>query len=613
MPRASTSSPANDSLQVRLDRVIADIERRLATSGASLEARLRESAKHRRLADFLSRRGYPGDADEALLHYRVSLEMSEISLRSRPESTRITRDVSASLGRLGDLLSVRGQPGDADTALAHFQRCLDVDESLLQANPDSAQAARDVSVSLNRLGDFLASRSLPGDPDTALAHYQRSLDVRESLLRANPDSAQAARDVSVSLDRLGDFLASRGLPGDADTALAHYQRSLDVCESLLLANPDSAQAARDVSVSLERLGDFLARRGIPGDADTALAHYERSLDVRESLLQANPNSAQAARDVSVSLSKLADFLARRGLPGDADNALAHYQRSLDVDESLLRANPNSAQAARDVSVSLNRLADFLASRGLPGDADTALAHYQRSLDVDESLLRANPNSAQAARDVSVSLNRLADFLGSRGLPGDADTALAHYQRSLDLCESLLLANPNSAQAARDVSVSLNRLADFLGSRGLPGDADTALAHYQRCLDLCESLLLANPNSAQAARDVLVSLERLAGAESRRDGGEQQALELQQRSLSIALQLREQNPGSWFSQRTAAVAFFLTFQRAGAAGDEDLTKQSLVGCYAVLDQAIQGGMAVDPPMRQLHAQLAPMFTPPPAET
>ena len=36
---------------------------------------------------------------------------------------------------------------------------------------------------------------------------------------------QAARDVSLSLIGLGDYLAQRGQPGDAEQALAHYQRS----------------------------------------------------------------------------------------------------------------------------------------------------------------------------------------------------------------------------------------------------------------------------------------------------------------------------------------------------------------------------------------------------
>ena len=62
--------------------------------------------------------------------------------------------------------------------------------------------------------------------------------------------------MSVSLDILGDFFATRGQPGDMDKALDHFTRSFDMKEKLLAANPGSAQAKRDVSVSLNTLGHF---------------------------------------------------------------------------------------------------------------------------------------------------------------------------------------------------------------------------------------------------------------------------------------------------------------------------------------------------------------------
>jgi hypothetical protein len=142
---------------------------------------------------------------------------------------------------------------------------------------------------------------------------------------------------------------------------------------------------------------------------------------------------------------------------------------------------------------------------------------------------------------------------------------------------------------------------------LPGDAEKALGHYQRGLEIAERLLAANPDSAQAARDMLVSLERMAALEGGRPGGTTKALELQMRSLEIALKLRGQNPDSWFYQRTGAVSFLLTTRRAQAAGNEELAAQCLAGCFSVLDPLVRAGVELDPPMRQLHAQLAPMFS------
>jgi hypothetical protein len=55
---------------------------------------------------------------------------------------------------------------------------------------------------------------------------------------------------------------------------------------------------------------------------------------------------------------LADFLARRGQAGHAKKALGYYQRCLEIYERLLKANPESAQAARDVSISHFKLLQF---------------------------------------------------------------------------------------------------------------------------------------------------------------------------------------------------------------------------------------------------------------
>ena len=247
-------------------------------------------------------------------------------------------------------------------------------------------------------------------------------------------------------------------------------------------------------------------------------------------------------------------------------------------------------------------ADF---EGTHGSLVRAIDLTARILEAKEKILTDNPSSAQAARDVSVSLERLADFLAQRGQPGDAENALGFYQRSLQVSEQLWKDNPGSAQAARDVSVSLNKLADFLAKRGQPGDAEKALGFYQRCHEVLEQLLADNPSSAQAARDVQVSLERMAAMEAQH-GDTAKGLEFQMRALQIALQLRESNPGSMVYNRTAAISFFLTFQRAQAAGNEQLSAQCLAGCYSILHEMINIGMTLDPQLAGLYEQLRPMF-------
>ena len=110
-----------------------------------------------------------------------------------------------------------------------------------------------------------------------------------------------------------------------------------VSRDLHAATPRRAYDARDVSISNEQLADFYLGRGQAGDAERSLTHFEESLRISQQLYEANPNSAQAARDVSVSLSKLGDFYLGRG---DAERALTHFAESLRISHQLYQANPN---------------------------------------------------------------------------------------------------------------------------------------------------------------------------------------------------------------------------------------------------------------------------------
>ncbi|GAB4181449.1 MAG: TIR domain-containing protein [Wenzhouxiangellaceae bacterium] len=436
-------------------------------------------------------------------------------------------------------------------------------------------------------------------------HFLRTaLGTYESIYQQNPDSVQAARDLSVSYNKLGEFHRSRGQSGDAELALRYFEQDLALAEKLHQQNPDSAQAARDLSVSYERLGDFHRSRGQSSNIEAALDYFQRALEIRRLIHQQNPDSAQAARDLSVSYNQLGDFHLSRGQSGHAEIALRYFAQDLALAEKLHQQNPESTLAARDLSVSYERLGDFHRSRGQSGDAKAALDYFQRALEIRRLIHQQNPDSAQAARDLTVSYNQLGDFHRSRGQSGDAKAALDYFQRALEIRRQIHQQNPDSAQAARDLSVSYDRLGDFHRSRGQSGDADAALDYFQRALEIRRLIHQQNPESAQAARDLSVSYDRLARVNQVSSPAE--ALSWQQRSLEISIQLHEQNPTSWFYARGLAVGFHLTAQYAYRAENETLAFKCVSACYQLLAQAEEQGLELDQWAQNILKQLAPMM-------
>lgn len=81
----------------------------------------------------------------------------------------------------------------------------------------------------NLLGDILLWHGQTGDAEAALAHYQRGLQIREALLAANPDSAQATRDVWISYWRLAQQAEAAG---DEPEAKRCWQQAFTLLQGL---------------------------------------------------------------------------------------------------------------------------------------------------------------------------------------------------------------------------------------------------------------------------------------------------------------------------------------------------------------------------------------------
>ncbi len=96
-----------------------------------------------------------------------------------------------------------------------------------------------------------------------------------------------------------------------------------------------------VACAREQMGEFLALRRQPGDAEKAFEHYQRSLELREEIAKASPGSPLVARDLALYLQRFARFLAHRGLSGDEEQALNLQTRALQVLIKLHHQHPAS--------------------------------------------------------------------------------------------------------------------------------------------------------------------------------------------------------------------------------------------------------------------------------
>ena len=342
-------------------------------------------------------------------HDRVELSRSVVGLARTGESEARDREVFIALMILGDDRLI---VGDLDGALVVYEESVQINRELVQAQPGSVKAQRDLGLAMYRFGAALQER---GDLDDALAVSEEAMGLSRGLAQAQPESAQAQRDLALALHWAGGVRQARG---DLDGALAVSEEAMGLLRGLAQAQPESVRAQRDLGVAVNRVGGVRLARG---DLDGALAAFEESLGLLRGLAQAQPGSVGAERDLGLALHWVGGVQEARG---DLDGAAMAFEESLEIDRGLVQALPESMQAQRSLGVALIRVGGVRQARG---DLQGALVLFEESLDLLRTVVQAQPESPQAATDLGVSLSSVAKVRRELG-----DSAAAREPLSLEV-------------------------------------------------------------------------------------------------------------------------------------------------------------------------------------
>lgn len=367
-----------------------------------------------------------GNTDAALETYRAWNVVAQSLSDAEPDDAALSRDLSFSYAKIGDVL---GAQGDLAGAEAAHRAALMIAERLVARDPDNAKWQRDLSLNHNRIGDLLVAK---GDISGAEGAYRAALTIVEELAARATDNADAQSDLWVSQSKIGDVLVARG---DLENAEDAYRKALDIAQQLARRDPQNSELQRNLSVGYERIGDILMAQGELTGAEAA---YRAGLAISETLAARDPNNAGWQRDLLISNYKMGDIKLSSG---DLSGAEAAYRASLAIAEGLVARDPENAGWQRDLSVSLSRIGAILLGQGNLAGAEAA---QRASVGIAERLVARDPANAGWQRDLLVSTDRLGDALVAKG---DLDGAEAAYRAALAISERLVALDNMSAEAA----------------------------------------------------------------------------------------------------------------------------------------------------------------------
>lgn len=233
--------------------------------------------------------------------YRDPVTLNRSILAQDPESWMGNNNLGIELAK---------NPADSAGAIFHY-------EQALRSKPDYAPAHNNLAIELAKI---------PGRLPEAITHY-------EEALRIDPGYALAHQNLANALAKT---------PGRLPEAVAHYEQALRM-------RPDDAEVHGSLAVALGKL---------PGRQPEALAHFERSLQI-------DPHDP-------VTHYNLANLLMQS--PGRLQDALAQYLQAL-------RINPDFEEAHYNLAVAYARA----------GNIDNAIAHFERVLELDPANRAAREN------------------------------------------------------------------------------------------------------------------------------------------------------------------------------------------------------------------------------
>ena len=240
------------------------------------------------------------------------------------------RNLSIGHGQLGDLAlkvgkekAVEGQASGFDAARARYRQALEIDQALLARDRDNPIALNDLFVSYFRLGDLERRHAQAATPQEGEAFgkerqlaarrmYEPALALAERLANAQPDDAEAQRNLVKTLVELGNIaftLAEQPKDDEWQQAQNRFTQALRWAEQRPAAVLHHESMKTLLGSSYGRLA--LLQSGV-GQLDEARTAVRKALAIapRARASDALSLDAEQQRDQLASLKTLGEIEAR---------------------------------------------------------------------------------------------------------------------------------------------------------------------------------------------------------------------------------------------------------------------------------------------------------------
>ncbi|MEZ6110378.1 MAG: tetratricopeptide repeat protein [Pirellulaceae bacterium] len=348
---------------------------------------------------------------------------------------------------------------------------------------------------------------------------------RANTQRNYERAEQNRRDAQDVLDRFGTRLAERL----ADVPGAAVVRQELLHETLRYYHKFVEQAGDDPALRAELATTY----GKIGSLQAELGNWDQAESAQRQAVSLFQRLADESHDIryrrqaAVCQSNLAAVVAHDGRPAEA---LALYGEAIERQSQCVAEAADQSECQSELALSLNNLGLLHSELG---DTEEAAAAFRRAIELQEFVRAQSPDSVDSLRVLAASYNNLGGLL----VEANAKQAADWYREALECQTRAALIDPTDLRLQSDVALSLNNLA---GAQSRLGDLEAAAKSYGRAIEIQRQLVDDAPAHPAYRRDLSVSHNNLGLVRNRQRRSDEAAAAFHE-ALKILQPLAEDNP------------------------------------------------------------------------
>jgi tetratricopeptide (TPR) repeat protein len=289
----------------------------------------------------------------------------------------------------------------APQAIGHIRKALEIDIPLAKANPNNRKRQRKVYLDYMLLANVASADSGTTlvQEGEARAAMVAAVEITERIAAADPNDARAVSDLRSAQEFLGDVLRREH---DPEGALVHYQRALELVEMTAASGPKSLTTKEALVMAHHRVARGLVDAGRP---DEALDHLRQAdLNLAEARKESPTPTRWDSWQGDVERARGLAYAARKSWP----EAIAAYRAAIAVSEAATGKDPSNDDYWNDLRLEHFELADCYAALGRWSDAAQAI---EGALDGFQKIAARRALRADEQESRKSALSKLADWKG----------------------------------------------------------------------------------------------------------------------------------------------------------------------------------------------------------